>query len=379
MVGGVRPGSDRVQRPLRASAPCRAGRDGRCLPGPRRLAGPAGSGEGPVPGVRQRPELRRAVPPGGQGGGQPQPPQHRRHLRLGTGAGHLLHRHGVRRGPQHGRRPAVHRSPQPRPRRRDRVGRGRGPQQRPQRRAGTPRHQARQHHRQRRRSGEGGRLRHSHRTGAEGRRQPHPHRLGHGHGHLLLARTGPGQGPRRALRPLLAGDRALRDDRRQAPVHRRHLDRRGREARSGAAAPTVDAGCDHRAVAGGHHPQAAGQEPGQPLPKGRRPAGRPAALPRRRPPDPRERHPKSSGAHSRAPALGPAAENGQPGRYCARTGPVPHLAPAAPGPGSPVQPSTPRPPGGGPPPPGGGPPPSTCRRPTTTRRSTVPTAGSAPC
>ena len=51
--------------------------------------------------------------------------------------------------------------------------------------------------------------------------QPHPGRRGDGHGHLLLARAGPGRPARPAQRPVLARHRDVRDGRRPAAVHRR--------------------------------------------------------------------------------------------------------------------------------------------------------------
>ena len=58
-------------------------------------------------------------------------------------------------------------------------------------------------------------------TGGGRRGEPHPGRRGHGHGHLLLARAGPGQAGRPAQRPLLARLRAVRDGHRPAAVQRR--------------------------------------------------------------------------------------------------------------------------------------------------------------
>ena len=75
----------RLQRPLRAAPPARPRRHGRRVPGPRPAARPPGRGQGAVPRVRHRPVVRRAVPAGGAGRRQPQPPQHRGRLRLGRG------------------------------------------------------------------------------------------------------------------------------------------------------------------------------------------------------------------------------------------------------------------------------------------------------
>ena len=96
------------------------------------------------PGVRARPVLRRAVPPRGPERRQPQPPQHRRRLRLGPGARHVLHRHGVRRRPlaarPHPREGPLDAEAGRRDRRRDRgCARVRAPQRRR-----APRREARQ-------------------------------------------------------------------------------------------------------------------------------------------------------------------------------------------------------------------------------------------
>ena len=56
------------------------------------------------PEFAARADVRRAVPARGAGRREPEPPEHRRDLRLGPGDGHVLHRHGVRRGPIAARR-----------------------------------------------------------------------------------------------------------------------------------------------------------------------------------------------------------------------------------------------------------------------------------
>ena len=56
---------------------------------------------------------------------------------------------------------------------------------------------------------------------APDRGQPHPGRLGHGHGDVLLAGAGPGRPARPTQRPVLARHRDVRDGRRTAAVHRR--------------------------------------------------------------------------------------------------------------------------------------------------------------
>ena len=81
------------------------------------LLEPAGRAEGAVPRVRARAVVRRAVPARGAGRREPQPPQHRRDLRLGPGGRHVLHRDGVRRRPiaarPHPRRGAARRRARP--------------------------------------------------------------------------------------------------------------------------------------------------------------------------------------------------------------------------------------------------------------------------
>ena len=140
-----------------------------------------------------RPRLRRALPPGGPGRGQPPEPQHRQHVRLGRRRRHLLHRHGVR--PR--QRPEVDHPGQGRAalqegRRHRRAGCGRA-LGRPRLRHHPPRHQAAQHHGAARRLGEGHGLRHRPR-----RQLDHDaDRLGARHRALRLARAGAGQGAHR--------------------------------------------------------------------------------------------------------------------------------------------------------------------------------------
>ena len=152
-----------------------------------------------------------------QAAAEPERPDHRRGLRLGPGAGHLLHRHGVRRGPHPPRRDRTRGPIAPRPGREDRRRHRQGARRPPTAPASStatsspatcssPPTGA----------GQGHRLRH--RPGQRRRRRAHPHRRGHGHRHLLLARAGAGPRGRRPLRHLLPRRRALRDGhRRSAP------------------------------------------------------------------------------------------------------------------------------------------------------------------
>ena len=209
------------QRSLRAQQAHRARRHGRRLPRARPAARPPGRHQGAVPRVRHRPQLRRALPPRGPGGGQPQPPEHRQRLRLGQARRHVLHRHGVRRRPHARRHPALQR-----PRHRqagggDRQRGGRGAELRPRGRPRAPRHQAGEHPHRLQRPGEGRRLRHRPGDERADRVEPDAGRGGDGHGDVLLARAGPGRPARPAQRPLLARHRDVRDGRRAAAVHRR--------------------------------------------------------------------------------------------------------------------------------------------------------------
>ena len=168
--------------------------------------------------VRRRPCVRRAVPPRGAGRREPEPPEHRRGVRLGPRGRHVLHRHGVRQRTDAARRcqsirhaaadgSCPHRG---RHRRRARV---RAPQ-----RSRPPRREAREraHH-----AGgwcEGHRLRH--RTRRE-QRHAHEDRRGARNRHVLLAGAGARTRARRALRRVLARRRALRDAHRCRALHRR--------------------------------------------------------------------------------------------------------------------------------------------------------------
>ena len=234
----------------------RTGRDGRGVPRPGSAAGPSRRGEGLVRGVRARSELRRTLPPRGAERRQPQPPEHRRHLRLGPGARHVLHRHGVRARALNARRRAGERAvltpadggDRRRDRRRARV---RAPQRR-----GTSRRQARQRAGHRRGRHQGHRLRH--RPGRD-ERGAHADGRRHGNGGVFLPRAGPGSPGRRAVRRLLPRGRAVRDGHRVAAVHRREP-RCGRlqtRARGPRAAGRTRARSPSRPRA--HHPHRDGE------------------------------------------------------------------------------------------------------------------------
>ena len=150
----------RLREPLRAADPGGTRRDGRRLPGARPAAEPAGRGEGALTDVRGRPDVRGAVPSRGAGGREPEPPEHRRGVRLGPRGRHVLHRDGVRQradAPRPGQQVphaaadggGPHRS---RHRRRARV--------RPPQRRHPPRREARERAHHARGRGEGHRLRH---------------------------------------------------------------------------------------------------------------------------------------------------------------------------------------------------------------------------
>ena len=112
-----------------------------------------GRGQGPVPRVRRRPVVRRALPARGPGGRQPQPPQHRRRLRLGRGGRHVLHRHGVRRRPHAWPRSSAAEGPlHPDRAADDRRRRRRRPRLRPPQRRRPPRREAGQRPDHRRRA-----------------------------------------------------------------------------------------------------------------------------------------------------------------------------------------------------------------------------------
>ena len=243
------------------------------------LLEPAGRAEGAVPRVRARAVVRRAVPPRGAGRREPQPPEHRRDLRLGPGVGHVLHRDGVRRGPlaarPHPQRRPARPGPGRRHRRRDRVGaRVRAPQRRR-----APRREARQRAAHAIGHREGHRLRHRAR-GHE--RRAHADRFGHGHRDVLLARAGA-----RASRSTAAATctRSASCSTRWCTASRRSpATRRSRVAYKHVREepiPPSQRNPDVPARPRADHPDRARQGSRAPLPDRRRPARRPPALPAR--------------------------------------------------------------------------------------------------
>ena len=122
---------DRLRRPLRDRQRDRSRRHGQRVPRPRLEARPSGRAQGPAARAVARPHVRRALPARGAGRREPEPPQHRRDLRLGPGARHVVHRDGVRRrphAPRHDpRRGHARAGPGRRHRRRHRRGARRSP------------------------------------------------------------------------------------------------------------------------------------------------------------------------------------------------------------------------------------------------------------
>ena len=105
------------RRPVPRGAQARRRRHGRRLPVRGPHPGPPRRHQGAAAALPRRPDLRRALPPRGQGRRGAQPAEPRQHLRLGRGRRHVLHRHGVRGG-----RDAQGPHPPPRPPERQRGG-----------------------------------------------------------------------------------------------------------------------------------------------------------------------------------------------------------------------------------------------------------------
>ena len=117
--------------------------------------------------------------------------------------------------------------------------------------------------------------------GAGARGEPHPGRLGDGHGHVLLARAGPG--PRRSIRAATSTRSASCSTRwstggrrspATAPSRSRTSTCRSSRCRRGNSTPTC------RPTSRRSSCKLLGEEPRRPLRVGRRPARRPAPLPR---------------------------------------------------------------------------------------------------
>ncbi len=259
----ARRGTQGLLRPVPADPSGRARWHGAGVPGHGPAARPTGRPQGPLPRALHRPDLRRAVPAGGPGGGQPVAPQHRSRLRLGRGRRRLLHRHGVHRRPSALRGPARPPEDPAAPDRADRGGRGRRSCLRPPPRRGASRRQARKRAHHARRGRQGDRLRHRPRGQHGG--EPHPDGRRDGYRGLLLPRAGGGQGCRCAQRHLLARGGALRDDRRPSPLHRRLPRRRGLEARARHARTTAHPQPGHSPGARGRDHEGDGQGPRRPL------------------------------------------------------------------------------------------------------------------
>ena len=217
------------ERPVPPGGPDRGRGDVDGLPRVRHDARAPGRGEADAP--RDRVGLRpaRAVPARGALRRPAQPPAHRRRDRRGGGGRPPLHRLRVRRGRDaEGAHPADgpaadRRGDRLRDRDRPRARRSARAPDRP------PRHQAPERARGRRGLGQGDRLRHRPlaRGGGADRRRPRPR-----HDGLRLARAGARPRRRRAVRPLLARHRPLRDAHRGRPVPRREPGLRGDEARA---------------------------------------------------------------------------------------------------------------------------------------------------
>ena len=221
------------QRALPHRGEDRLRRDVDRLPRLRSHPGAVGGDQADAPRHLQRSRPAGALPPRGAHRGPPQPPPRGDGDRRRRGRGQPVHRLRVRRGrdaqgpDQALRPPAGGRSGGLR--HRDRPGAVRSA--RPAARA--PRRQAPERPDRRGGPRQGHRLRH--RPLDRGAR-PDRHRPGARHHRLRLARAGAGPPGRRAVRPLLARDRALRDADRRGPLPGGHPGRGGDEARAGADA-----------------------------------------------------------------------------------------------------------------------------------------------
>ena len=99
------PDRSRPERAVPAHRPRRHRCVGPGLPGRRRAPPPPGGGEGPARRARRRRRVPPALPRRGAGGRGPEPPEHRRRLRLGRRRRRALPRHRVPRRRQPPRRP----------------------------------------------------------------------------------------------------------------------------------------------------------------------------------------------------------------------------------------------------------------------------------
>ena len=221
-----------AQRPLPPGGEDRVGRDVHGLPRLRPHAGAVGGDQADAPGHLRRPGPARALPARGARGRPPLAPPRGDRDRLRRGRRHALHRARVRGGrdaegpdPPHGPPPG---------------GRGRGVRDRDRPRAlrrargaaGAPRREAPERADRRRGARQGHRLRH--RPLAGGPRADR-HRARAGHHRLRLPGAGARPGGDRAVRRLLAGDRAVRDAHGRGALRGGDPGGRGDEARQGAA------------------------------------------------------------------------------------------------------------------------------------------------
>ena len=83
------------RRPLPGAAPHRLRRHGGRVLRRGHAPRPAGRAQGAPPPLRPGPGVRRALPPRGEVGRRPEPPERRRRVRPRRARGHLLHRDGV--------------------------------------------------------------------------------------------------------------------------------------------------------------------------------------------------------------------------------------------------------------------------------------------